>query len=54
VFCALDFYFKQFWADVPEQGNLYFVSGLIEQQSKSYAVRKMDPWPLWQVIYGRL
>ena len=39
---------------VAEAGNLYFISGIIEQQSKSYAIRKLDPWPMWQLVLGKL
>jgi hypothetical protein len=38
----------------PTTGNLYFIAGMIEQKSKSYAINKMDPWPVWQVILGKV
>eukprot|EP00937_MAST-01D_sp_MAST-1D-sp2_P001344 g1344.t1 len=39
---------------VAEAGNLYFIAGIVEQSSKSYAIRKLDPWPMWQLILGKL
>jgi hypothetical protein len=30
-------------------GHLYILCGLVEQKSSSYAVTKMNPWPMWQV-----
>lgn len=37
-----------------EPGNLYILCGLVEQKSSSYALGKMDPWPMWQLVCGKL
>jgi hypothetical protein len=39
---------------VATSGNLYFIAGMIEQKSKSYAINKMNPWPVWQVVLGKM
>jgi hypothetical protein len=37
-----------------EHGNLYILCGLVEQKSSSFAVSKIDPWPMWQLVCGKL
>jgi hypothetical protein len=35
-------------------GNNYYLACMVEQRSNSYAMRKMDPWPMWQLLLGKL
>jgi hypothetical protein len=35
-------------------GDLYILCGLVEQKSSSAALLKMDPWPMWELVCGKL
>jgi hypothetical protein len=37
-----------------QQGHLYILCGLVEQKSSSHPVTKMDQWPMWQLVCGKL
>ena len=37
-----------------EQGRLYILCGLVEQKSSSFVLGKLDPWPMWQLVCGKL
>lgn len=37
-----------------QQGHLYILCGLVEQKSSSRAMTKMDQWPMWQLVCGKL
>ena len=44
----------QMHAGVPNPGILYFISGIVEQQYATYGSRKLNPWPMWQIVTGKV